>query len=105
MVAEFKKRRDYAVKTLNNMPGVTCNNPQGAFYVLPNFSAYLGSSFQGQKIKTDLDLCGYLLKEVKVAAVPGSAFGAPGFIRISYCTSMANTKEGLDRIRAGLAKL
>jgi aspartate aminotransferase len=105
MVAEFKKRSDYAVKTLNAIPGVSCNNPQGAFYVLPNFSAYLGRRFEGQALKNDLDLCQFLLKEAKVAAVPGSAFGAPGFIRISYCTSMANVKEGLARIGKALAQL
>ena len=105
MVAEFKKRRDYAVKTLNRMPGVTCYNPQGAFYVLPNFNAYLGRSWKGKPIKDDAELCNFLLEEVKVAAVPGSAFGAPGYIRLSYCTSMDNIKEGLKRIGAGIAKL
>jgi aspartate aminotransferase len=105
MVAEFKRRRDYAVKTLTQMPHVTCLNPQGAFYLLPNFNPYLGRSFKGEKIKDDLDLCNFLLNEVKVAAVPGSAFGAPGYLRISYCTDMEAIKEGLKRIRGGLRLL
>jgi aspartate aminotransferase len=105
MVAEFKRRRDYAVKTLSKMPGVTCYNPQGAFYVLPNFNAFLGRSWNGKPIADDAELCRFLLEEVKVAAVPGSAFGAPGYIRLSYCTSMDNIKEGLKRIGAGIAKL
>ena len=105
MVSEFKRRRNYAVKTLSAMPGVTCYNPQGAFYVLPNFSAYLGKKWNGKPIADDVELCNYLLHAVKVAAVPGSAFGAPGHIRISYCTSMDNIKEGLKRIAAGIAKL
>jgi len=105
MVGEFKKRRDYAVRTLNKMPGVTCYNPQGAFYVLPNFSAWLGRTWKGEKIKDDVELCKFLLEEVRVAAVPGSAFGAPGYLRLSYATSMANIKEGLKRIERGIRML
>ncbi len=105
MVKEFQKRRDYAVKTLNAMPGVTCYNPQGAFYVLPDFSAYIGKSYKGKKIKNDVELCQYLLEKVKVAAVPGDAFGAPGYIRLSYATSMDNVKEGLKRIKEGISEL
>ncbi len=101
MLVQFNKRRDYAVKTLNAMPDVTCNNPQGAFYVLPNFGAYV----DGKKIKSDVELCSFLLDQVQVAAVPGTAFGAPGFIRLSYATSMGNVKEGLKRISAGLKML
>jgi aspartate aminotransferase len=105
MVAEFWKRRDYAVKTLNNMKGVTCYNPQGAFYVLPSFKSYIGRSFQGEEIKDDVMLCKFLLDEVKVAAVPGGAFGAPGYIRLSYATSMKNIEEGLKRIEKGISLL
>jgi aspartate aminotransferase len=105
MVDAFVERRDYAVKALNDMPEVTCQNPQGAFYVLPNFNAYLGLSFKGKTIKDDMDLCDFLLDEVKVAAVPGGAFGAPGYIRLSYCTSMDNIKEGLKRIGEGIKLL
>jgi len=105
MVGQFKKRRDYAVKTLRAMPGVSCYNPQGAFYVLPSFEEYMGRKWKGKKIKNDVEFCKFLLDEVKVAAVPGSAFGAPGYIRLSYATSMDNIKEGLARISRALEML
>jgi aspartate aminotransferase len=105
MVAEFEKRRDFTVATLRSMPKVTCSNPEGAFYVLPGFHAYLGKKWKGGAIADDLELCRFLLEEMKVAAVPGSAFGAPGHIRLSYATSMKNLEEGLKRIREGLARL
>jgi len=105
MVTQFKKRRDYSVKTLNKMPGVSCYNPQGAFYVMPNFSDYMGRSFKGKKIKDDVEFCQFLLEEVKVAAVPGGAFGAPGYIRLSYATSMDAIKEGLKRIEQAIKLL
>lgn len=105
MVTQFKKRRDYSVKTLNKMPGVSCYNPQGAFYVMPNFSDYMGRSFKGKKIKDDVEFCQFLLEEVKVAAVPGGAFGAPGYIRLSYATSMDAIKEGLKRIERAIKLL
>jgi aspartate aminotransferase len=93
------------VAALRAMPRVTCYDPEGAFYVFPNFSAYLGRSWKDGKIKDDLELSQFLLEEAKVAAVPGSAFGAPGHIRLSYATSMKNLEEGLKRIREGLARL
>jgi aspartate aminotransferase len=105
MVAEFEKRRDFTVAALRAMPKVTCYNPEGAFYVLPGFHAYMGKKWKGGTISDDLELCRFLLEEMKVAAVPGSAFGAPGHIRLSYATSMQNLKEGLDRISQGLARL
>jgi len=105
----FDKRRRYIVKRLSAMPGVVCYNPQGAFYVLPNFSAYMGKSYKkGNKsirIKNDLDLAEYLLVEALVAVVPGSAFGAPGYLRLSYATSMEIIIKGLDRIEKALANL
>ena len=105
MVTEFNKRREFTVAALRAMPRVTCYDPEGAFYVFPNFSAYLGRSWKDGKIKDDLELSQFLLEEAKVAAVPGSAFGAPGHIRLSYATSMKNLEEGLKRIREGLARL
>jgi aspartate aminotransferase len=105
MVAEFEKRRDFTVAALRAMPQVTCYNPEGAFYVLPGLHAYLGRKWKAATITDDLELCRFLLEEMKVAAVPGSAFGAPGHIRLSYATSMQNLKEGLSRISQGLARL
>lgn len=99
-VAEFQKRRDFIVDAFNKIPGVTCFKPQGAFYVFPNLSAY----FKG-KIKNSDDLAAYLLENAKVAVVPGSGFGADGFIRLSYATSMEKIQEGMERIKKALLTL
>jgi len=88
-LAEFTRRRAYAWKKLNSIPGISCVNAKGAFYLFPNIS------------KTGLrsiDFCAQLLEKEKVAAVPGVAFGADDYIRISYATSMANLEKGLDRL-------
>ncbi len=88
-LAEFDRRRTYAWKKLNGIPGVSCVNPKGAFYLFPNIAkAGLKSS----------EFCTKLLEQEKVAAVPGIAFGADDYIRLSYATSMANIEKGLDRI-------
>lgn len=100
MRQEFMKRRDYIVEALNSIEGIKCVKPQGAFYVFPNITEYVKGN-----IKNDVDFASYLLEEAKVAVVPGSAFGAEGYIRMSYATSMDNIKEGLKRIKEALAKL
>jgi len=88
-LAEFDKRRTFAWKKLNSIPGISCVNAKGAFYLFPNIaSTGLKSS----------DFCARLLETEKVAAVPGIAFGADDYIRISYATSLANIEKGLDRI-------
>ena len=97
---EFIKRRDYIVDALNNIKGVKCVKPEGAFYAFPNVSYYIKGS-----IKNDLDLTEYLLESAKVAVVPGSAFGKAGYIRLSYATSMENIVEGVRRIKEALEKL
>lgn len=102
-VGEFQKRRDYIVKRFNEMPGIRCYNPQGAFYVFPNISHYLNRKIaDGRIIETDSDFCDYLLEKHLVACVAGSGFGAPGYMRLSYATSMANIEKGLDRIEKAL---
>jgi len=101
-VGEFKKRRDIIVKRFNAMPGIQCYNPQGAFYVFPNISSYLGKTAGGKKIETDSAFCDYLLDKHLVACVAGSGFGAPGYMRLSYATSLANIEKGLDRIEKAL---
>jgi aspartate aminotransferase len=88
-LAEFDKRRIYAHQRLNNIPGITCVKPRGAFYLFPNVSK-LGLN--------STTFCAKLLEREKVAAVPGIAFGADEYIRISYATSMANIEKGLDRL-------
>src|SRR5580692_4107835 len=88
-LAEFARRRAYACERLNAMPGITCVNAKGAFYLFPNIS--------GLGLKS-MEFCAKLLEQEKVAAVPGVAFGADDYIRISYATSLENIKKGLDRI-------
>ena len=88
-LAEFAKRRTFAHAKLNAMPGVTCANAKGAFYLFPNIS--------GTGLKS-ADFCARLLEQEKVAAVPGIAFGADDYIRLSYATSMANIEKGLERM-------
>jgi aspartate aminotransferase len=105
MVAEFDKRRRYIVERLNAMDGVSCFTPKGAFYVFPNFSDLYGRSFGGKAIENSTDFADYLLGEAKVAIVPGIAFGADDFARLSYATSMENIEKGLDRIEAAIADL
>ncbi|MBC8413600.1 MAG: pyridoxal phosphate-dependent aminotransferase [Nitrospira sp.] len=105
MLAAFDTRRKYMVQRLNNMPGVTCKTPVGAFYAFPNISSYFGKSFQGSVIKDSLELSTYWLEHAGVAAVPGSAFGDDKYIRLSYATSMENIEKGLNGIEKALKNL
>ena len=98
MRAEFEKRRDFIVERLNKIKGIHCTKPQGAFYVFPNIKKLLGKTYNGKTIATCTEFAQYLLEVAKVAVVPGAAFGADGFIRLSYATSLDNIKNGLDRI-------
>lgn len=104
-IAAFQKRRDVILAKLRAIPGVTCFTPQGAFYVFPNISSYFGREWEHGTIKNSNDLADYLLETVQVAVVPGIGFGAEGFIRLSYATSMANIETGVDRIAQALAQL
>src|SRR5512136_2076985 len=88
-LAEYSKRRTYAWQKLNSIPGVSCVNSKGAFYLFPNIS--------GTGLKST-EFCARLLDQEKVAAVPGVAFGADDYLRISYATSLANIEKGLDRL-------
>jgi aspartate aminotransferase len=106
MRVEFDKRRQYMVQALRAIPGVKCVEPKGAFYAFPDLSAFNGRKTPGGKaIDGDLALCEYLIEEAKVAVVPGSAFYAPGFVRLSYATSQANIEKGVARIAEALGKL
>ena len=98
MVAEFAKRRDFMVERVNQTKGLSCRKPQGAFYVMANVTQLIGREIAGETIRDDLHLADLLLEKAHVAVVPGVAFGAPGFVRLSYATSMENIKAGLDRI-------
>jgi len=105
MVAEFQARRNYTLSKLNRIPGVSCHEPQGAFYLFPNVSSYYNTEYRGMKVRNSYGLAYYLLREAAVAVVPGSAFGADENIRLSYASSMENLEEGTDRIIETLARL
>lgn len=105
MVAEFEKRRTYIVGRLNAISGITCFNSTGAFYAFPNISALFGKTFNGKVIGNSTDFASYLLDEAKVALVPGIAFGADNYVRLSYATSMDNIVEGMNRIEVAIRSL
>jgi aspartate aminotransferase len=102
MTAEFERRRNVIVDMLNDIPGITCSKPHGAFYVFPNTSGLYGRSFMGRMINSSVDLAEYLLDIADVAIVPGAPFGDDDHIRLSYATSMNNIEEGLKRIQQSL---
>jgi aspartate aminotransferase len=105
MVEEFEKRKNFIVDRLNEIPGIRCFNPQGAFYVFPNVSKLLGKKHAGLEIRNSIDFTQFLLEEAKVAVVPGVEFGADDYVRISYATSMEEIKKGVDRIEKAVEKL
>jgi len=105
MVAEFQRRRNYALTRLRAIPGISCFEPQGAFYLFPNFSSYYDKEFHGAQIRNSYGMAYYLLKEAHVAIVAGDAFGADECIRLSYATSMENIEKGIDRISSALSKV
>lgn len=101
----FETRRALIVDGLNAIEGISCRVPEGAFYAFANVQALVGKQGGGKKLESDLDIAGYLLEEARCAVVPGEAFGAPGFVRISYATSNDTIREGLNRIGEAVAKL
>ena len=105
MVGEFQKRRDYIVGRLNDIPGVNCMSPPGAFYVFPKVSRLYGRRFGDRSIANSVELSEFLLEDAGVAVVPGSAFGNDDHIRLSYATSMKNIEEGIGRITRAVEKL
>jgi len=102
----FKKRRDMVVSMLNNIEGVTCRNPEGAFYVYPSCAGLIGKTTpEGEAIKNDEDFAAYLLEAVGVAVVFGEAFGLGPHFRISYATSDASLREACERIQQACSML
>jgi len=102
----FKSRRDLVVGMLNNIPGLKCDIPQGAFYVFVDCQGILGSlTPSGQHLETDMDFAMYLMEEAGVAVVPGSGFLADGFIRISYAASEEELKKACNAIADAASKL
>jgi aspartate aminotransferase len=99
MLAEYARRRKRIVDGLRAIPGVTCVNPGGAFYAFPNVAAHLANGSSGQALAKDTtELAKLLLDKARVALVPGDAFGAPGYLRLSYATSIERIDEGLRRL-------
>jgi len=94
----FERRGQTMWKMLNTIPGVTCMEPQGAFYCYPNFSNLLGRTVNGKKASTTLELADLILSEAQVAIVPGEAFGTPGFARFSFALGDDDLAEGVQRI-------
>jgi len=106
MKESFKERRDYIIDALRNIDGIRCFTPEGAFYVFPDISSYLGlSDSDGNAINTSTELCMYLLENHGVAAVPGDAFGEPNGLRISYASALPELKEAIKRLKSGLSTL
>ena len=106
MRASFKERRNFMVEQLNDIEGVSCFSPGGAFYVFPDISSYLNSTTPlGKPVQSSTDLCLYLLDEAGLALVPGDAFGEPNGLRMSYAAAMGELVEAMNRFKHGLARL
>ncbi len=105
MVAEFDKRRKYIVERLNDIDGISCDMPGGAFYVFPNISGLFGKSYQGKAISNAPAFAEFLLEVAHVAVVDGAGFGADNYARLSYATSMDVIEKGMDRIKEAVGKL
>ncbi|OGD29057.1 MAG: aminotransferase class I and II [Candidatus Aminicenantes bacterium RBG_19FT_COMBO_65_30] len=105
MVAEFQRRRNYCLMRLATVQGLACFKPLGAFYLFPNVKSFYDKEAGGAKIRNSYGLAYYLLKEARVAIVPGDAFGADGYIRLSYATSMTSLEKSMDRIIEALGRL
>ncbi len=103
MVDEFKERRELILGLLSEIDGVCYNEPEGAFYVFPDISAYFGKTLNGETINNASDFAMYLLEHANVATVTGEAFGNPNCIRISYAASQEQIKEAISRIKKALS--
>jgi aspartate/methionine/tyrosine aminotransferase len=103
MCEAFDRRRRTMLEMLRAIDGVTCQEPGGAFYAFPNFTALLGRSIGGRTVDSTLDIATLFLDVANVAMVPGEAFGAPGYARFSFALSDDDLVEGLSRIQALVA--
>ncbi|AKT41702.1 aspartate aminotransferase [Chondromyces crocatus] len=101
----FSKRRDVMVRGLNAISGVRCRRPEGAFYAFADFRGVIGRSFQGRTLGDDIDLANFLLEQGHVATVPGTPFGAPGYLRLSYACDEAEIEAGVAAIRSTMEML
>ena len=104
MRAAFDRRRTTMVRMLNEVPGVTCPEPQGAFYAYPSVQDLLGHRLRGHQLRSSAQLCELVLEEAEVAMVPGEAFGTPGYVRLSYALGDDDLVEGVTRLQKLLAE-
>ena len=105
MVIEYGKRREYMVNRLNEIEGIKCQYPDGAFYTFPNVTALYGKKYDGNIIISDVDVAKFFLKQAHVAVVPGVAFNYSGYVRFVFAKSMEEIKEGLNRIERAIKEL
>ena len=98
----YHQRHTFFIEGLNQIPGIHCLSAQGAFYSFPSFHAFIGVN---KKFGSDYELADYLLNKANVATVPGSAFGTPGYLRLSYALDNANLEKALAQLKAALAGL
>ncbi len=105
MKVAFLNRRDLIIELLNDLHGVDCSIPSGAFYAFPDFSQYINRTVNGKLLKDTFDISEYILDSVQVVTVPGDGFGAPGHIRFSYATNRENIKKGMTRVKKALEKI
>ena len=94
----FQERRDFIVESLNSMAGIQCPVPQGAFYAYPDVSALFGKKYGGRAVEDSAGLCTALLDASRFAAIPGSAFGTEGYLRLSYATELKSIEKGMERL-------
>jgi aspartate/methionine/tyrosine aminotransferase len=104
MRAAFDRRRQTMVRMLNEIPGVVCPEPFGAFYAYPSVKALLGKELRGRRPQTSAELAELILEEAEVALVPGEAFGTPGYFRLSYALGDDDLVEGVSRVTKLLAE-
>jgi aspartate aminotransferase len=105
MAQTFEKRCKFVLERISDLPEVTCAEPDGSFYVFPDFSGHFGKKFGGRTINGSLDLTAFLMEEAHVAVVPGNAFGENNCIRLSYALSMEEIEQGFDSIKKALTNL
>lgn len=105
MRAAYRERRDVLIAELMKLPGLRCQLPSGAFYVFANVAGWLGRKAGGKTLQTDSDVAEWLLNEAKVACMPGSAFGGPGYLRISYAAALADLREAVQRISRAVSTI
>jgi aspartate/methionine/tyrosine aminotransferase len=99
MRSAFDRRRRAIVRMLNEIEGVVCPTPEGAFYAYPSVKALLGKEIRGKRPQTTVELAALILDEAEVAVVPGEAFGTPGYLRLSYALGDEDLAEGVSRLQ------